>query len=334
MAVGSDNTVHMLWDSSGSPQQTTVVFYTKFIAGDAGNRVDHILPSTDESLLVGDANFFVSEDTVQYVCMAAPFLTYDFSIFYSRSTNAGNTFSDLVPVDTVDADYPVIAKSNYGPSFVLFSNGDQLTYSLIYGRQVIDSTLTFAPQFRIGPSWMVTQPEPIFVGNQFGNFLTYEAIDTIAIKTAFYEYDNLQAGPIDSGSFPLFRDPHLAVDSLGGKYLVASHQTDFRVYVTRKDVVVDVSPIIHKEEGFGLEQNYPNPFNPITRIVYAIRGRQSIVIEVYSLLGQKVATLEDGIREAGSHSVYWNAAGNPSGVYFYRLKAGGLVETRKLVLVR
>ena len=86
--------------------------------------------------------------------------------------------------------------------------------------------------------------------------------------------------------------------------------------------------------GFVLEQNYPNPFNPGTTIPYQIAVRAHVVITVFDVLGREVAVLRNGIEEPGRKSVQWNPGGLASGVYFYRLAAGGYVATQKLLLTR
>jgi len=85
---------------------------------------------------------------------------------------------------------------------------------------------------------------------------------------------------------------------------------------------------------FALNQNYPNPFNPSTTITFLIPRSGEVSLRIFNLLGEEVTTLVTGIREAGTHTVQWDATGQPSGVYFYRLRAGEFVETRKLVLLR
>jgi hypothetical protein len=85
---------------------------------------------------------------------------------------------------------------------------------------------------------------------------------------------------------------------------------------------------------YTLGQNYPNPFNPSTKIDYAVPKTGAVKLEVYNMLGQKVATLVEGIRTAGNYTVTWNPAGLTSGMYFYRLEAGGVVQTRKMLLAR
>ena len=85
---------------------------------------------------------------------------------------------------------------------------------------------------------------------------------------------------------------------------------------------------------FLLEQNYPNPFNPSTTIRYQLPVASEVKLEVYDVLGKKVATLVSERQAAGYYQYVWNANGLTSGVYFYRLQAGGFVETKKMMLVK
>lgn len=87
-------------------------------------------------------------------------------------------------------------------------------------------------------------------------------------------------------------------------------------------------------EKFELEQNYPNPFNPSTNFEFRIAEFGFVSLKVYDLLGREVATLVNEIKQAGTHNVKWDASKIASGVYFYKLTAGGFVETKKMVLMR
>ena len=81
-------------------------------------------------------------------------------------------------------------------------------------------------------------------------------------------------------------------------------------------------------------QNYPNPFNPTTQIDYSLPKQTFVTISVFNLLGQEVATLVNSLKPAGVHEVTFNASDLPSGIYYYRIKAGDYTDARKMMLVK
>ena len=85
---------------------------------------------------------------------------------------------------------------------------------------------------------------------------------------------------------------------------------------------------------FKLQQNYPNPFNPTTTIKFQLPEQQHVSLKIFDMLGREVTTLVDDIKSAGIHQVEFNAAGYASGVYFYQVKAGKFLETKKFVLMK
>jgi hypothetical protein len=91
--------------------------------------------------------------------------------------------------------------------------------------------------------------------------------------------------------------------------------------------------------AFALNQNYPNPFNPRTTIRFSVVSRTRVEIDIIDILGRKVAIIADAEFPAGSHSVIWDgrdSAGNAvaSGIYFYKMSAGGYISTRKMILLK
>jgi hypothetical protein len=82
----------------------------------------------------------------------------------------------------------------------------------------------------------------------------------------------------------------------------------------------------------NLRQNYPNPFNPVTTIEFAVPRSGPVALRVFNLLGEEVVTLVKEELSAGTYRIDWDASKVPSGVYFYRLVAGDVYETRKMVL--
>ena len=95
--------------------------------------------------------------------------------------------------------------------------------------------------------------------------------------------------------------------------------------------ISDDAPIASRYE---LGQNYPNPFNPTTHIRFNIPETANAKLTVFNVMGEEVATLVSGVMQAGGHTVSWNAASMPTGVYFYQLESGNFSQTKKLLLVK
>ncbi|MBI5473374.1 MAG: T9SS type A sorting domain-containing protein [Ignavibacteriae bacterium] len=98
---------------------------------------------------------------------------------------------------------------------------------------------------------------------------------------------------------------------------------------------------------FALLQNYPNPFNPVTTIRFtvpvtvgtgpagiALAGRHALSLRVYDVLGREVATLVNEQKSPGTYTVTWDASNQSSGVYLYQLRAGGFVQTKKMIIIQ
>lgn len=86
--------------------------------------------------------------------------------------------------------------------------------------------------------------------------------------------------------------------------------------------------------AFSLSQSYPNPFNAAVTIEFCIAVSEDVRLEIFNLLGQSVETLVDGKLDAGTHRISWNAAGQSSGIYFYKLTSRGFEETRRMTLLK
>jgi len=85
---------------------------------------------------------------------------------------------------------------------------------------------------------------------------------------------------------------------------------------------------------YAIYQNYPNPFNPTTIIEYQVPEQSHILLKIYNLLGQEIASLVDEVKIAGRYSIEWIAEGTPSGIYLYRLTAGDFTQTKRMTLIK
>ncbi|UCD95378.1 MAG: T9SS type A sorting domain-containing protein, partial [Candidatus Zixiibacteriota bacterium] len=124
----------------------------------------------------------------------------------------------------------------------------------------------------------------------------------------------------------------------GQDYSEFSHA--FAVYISPKPTDIgDTGDMSTLPGSFSLSQNYPNPFNPRTFIKYRIPVRADVELLVYNLLGQKINTLVNETKSAGTHSVDWDGTDESgqtvaAGVYFYQLTAGDYSEARKMVFLK
>ena len=121
------------------------------------------------------------------------------------------------------------------------------------------------------------------------------------------------------------------------KNLVGGTKFVYRLKIIDIDGSFEYSDEINvevKPSKFELMQNYPNPFNPTTNIRFTLPESQNVKLDVYNMLGEKVATLLDRKMEAGFHSVNFDASQLSNGIYIYRLQAGNNVQVRKMLLMK
>jgi hypothetical protein len=116
-----------------------------------------------------------------------------------------------------------------------------------------------------------------------------------------------------------------------GKYFYRLKQVDYNGTYEYSDVVeVEWRAF----SSYLLEQNYPNPFNPTTTIGFGLQNKSNVKIIILNAIGEEVAIIMNEEREPGFHQVEFNAVSLPSGVYFYQLRAGDYVNTKKMILLK
>jgi uncharacterized protein (TIGR02145 family) len=116
-----------------------------------------------------------------------------------------------------------------------------------------------------------------------------------------------------------------------GKYSYRLKMVDLNGSFKYSDIVnVDITA----PAKFELSNAYPNPWNPTTTIRYQVPTNILVTIKVFDALGREVSTLVNEIKPAGSYEVTFNAKGLPSGTYYYQMKAGNFIETKKITLLK
>ena len=195
--------------------------------------------------------------------------------------------------------------------------------------------------------------------NALGSYYFAEDLSTIGIQDTAIAYDSwfwekivVNGDSVSIWSFPdgaapadtagyIFTTDNVAIGA-GAPTLILAAVTDDDSSAVHIDeiwynetptgmTISDDAPIASRYE---LGQNYPNPFNPITHIRFNIPETGNTKLTVFNIMGEAVANLIDGVVSAGAHTVSWNAANMPTGVYFYRMESGNFTQTRKLLLVK
>jgi hypothetical protein len=116
-----------------------------------------------------------------------------------------------------------------------------------------------------------------------------------------------------------------------GKYSYRLKQIDSDgQFEYSKTIEVDMNGV----NKFELSQNYPNPFNPTTTIRFNLPEAGNVKLTLFNILGQEIKTLVNEVKEAGTHTINFNAGELNSGMYIYKIEAGSFVQTRKMTLVK
>ncbi len=161
----------------------------------------------------------------------------------------------------------------------------------------------------------------------------YEWFDPVSLYQTIRKIDSSFCGPIDYTSWKPGSKPSLTLTAAKAVTDIPFMHIDSSLSGggKNKPVATVAAP---EPDRFELLQNYPNPFNPTTVISYQLPVASYVTMKVYNVLGQEMTTLVDGMQEAGYMSVTWDASNLPSGIYFYRLRAGTFTETKKLLLLK
>jgi len=202
-----------------------------------------------------------------------------------------------------------------------------------------------ASAYNIYPGDGGTYSTPIYFTDVLANVsfdggITWEAENLFSLENqqnSSEGYLNLNQKLNLDRNINLKADYYYLIDVVPGWYgwLQNSQSDSNKWYYNSYSIILthEMHDIAHLEE-FKLEQNYPNPFNPNTKIIYQIKERTQVELKIFDILGREVETLVNEEKPAGSYEITWYAEQLPSGVYFYQLKAGEYINTKKMILLR
>ncbi len=142
------------------------------------------------------------------------------------------------------------------------------------------------------------------------------------------------------GSYTHSLTKDLGLDSIGYDFDFGNTDVILKGCIIDGEVYGDTTVVSVEDENpelttkFSLTQNYPNPFNPTTKISWQSPVGSQQTLKIYDVLGKEVATLVDEFKPAGKYEVEFNASSLPSGIYFYQLRVGSFIQTKKMVLMK
>ncbi|MGE5682164.1 MAG: putative Ig domain-containing protein [Bacillota bacterium] len=235
------------------------------------------------------------------------------------------------------------------PDYATAGNYDMIvkvTDGLVYDSTKAKVTVSFTnrpPVITAGLSTFLTKKDTTLLVDQDRDAHTYKlmyqfkASDPDGKKLTYAILQGPAGATIDTTGYFYFRPAKTAVL---GNYPTIITITDADKGVTRDSVMIRLSKYtdVKDEPGvptvYSLDQNYPNPFNPTTKIKYSVPQESKVVLKIYNLIGQEVATLVNQVQPTGNYQYNFNAAGLPSGIYIYRLEAGNFVSVKKMTLLK
>ncbi|MBO6523954.1 MAG: T9SS type A sorting domain-containing protein [Balneolaceae bacterium] len=171
--------------------------------------------------------------------------------------------------------------------------------------------------------------------------LTHEDTDVVIIGNFKVTSSNVSVDYTKTGTwYDYFTGEEVEVSDVEEKVFL--NPGEFKIFTTKEfetpEEGISVSNEGNYQEdqptSFKLYQNYPNPFNPATNITFDIARSGQITLEVYDIVGRKVAELVNEVKPAGTHTITFDASSLSSGMYLVRLRAGQIIQTQKMTLLK
>ena len=191
--------------------------------------------------------------------------------------------------------------------------------------------LTVGNSFSIDLKLYNVKNYPVIINEVFNMDSSFYVDEILPIRIA--PHDSVEAtvvfDPIEDGSF---------VDKINFRSVTDTLLIARQVFVEGATNPVSVEDEIHNPYNYSLSQNYPNPFNPSTNIEFQISNFGFVSLKIFDILGNEITTLVNEEKPAGSYEIKFSAGliyqTLPSGIYFYQLRAGNFIQTKKMLLIK
>lgn len=259
------------------------------------------------------SSYDLFEQTIRYQTADDFISSGDWSIYQVTVPNGNYFYPDLAEGFNI-----YIYKNNqFKPDSLIYFAANQ-SYSQENGFAYIELD---SPAILMGGHYWLSVQAVIDMQSNDGEVWTWVLIEGPVENGALYKNPGSPSGPFDWS--PVYNTPFSSggTDMYFELYGIPSGPTDNEEQLT--------SPLT-----FSLQQNYPNPFNPSTKIKYSIPQSSNVVLNIYDVLGKELVTMVNAEQPAGNYEVDFDAPNLPSGTYFYQIKAGSLIKTKKMILMR
>ena len=263
-----------------------------------------------------------------YLWKNAKFLVYRYRVYNDSTVTTPLYISSFASPSPLNA---------YGGEKIVY-NASKSTYYLnragtsVYVSQKLLNKNLFSMRMLDWDSYSTDPNSDVAPDSVRYNMSTYTKFDTLLTAGVNGSVVQMNAGvynlaPKDSAD--VYFGVGLGASAAEALAVMDSAQAKYGKLVTAVEKTTAVVPT-----QFALEQNYPNPFNPSTQIRFMLTTRSNATLTVYDALGRNIRTLVNQQLDAGEYVSTFDATGLSSGVYYYVLRAGSLVESRRMVLIR
>ncbi len=255
-----------------------------------------------------------------------------------RAVSGRNTYNYVIPPQSniqFDLLFMPVEDIDYSGELLLTSNADNMTEASLnivaYGFILLPAENLAAD---LGDDHVILTWEAPEIDFDFRDFEGVHILGYNVFKDGEMINDNLVTNEFyadyDITAFDNYSYSVTVVYNIGE----SQHSETIEVFITSADDIDEMVPHVTELRG-----NYPNPFNPATTITLALKQEGHVRLEIYNILGQKVKTLIDEVKDPGVHSIVWdgsidNGREAASGVYLYRMKTGDYDRTRKMIFMK